>query len=77
MTLVSVVIPTVDRPALLAEAVASALAQTHRDLEVIIVLSGVRPETAPASKRDVVGASFAPAPAQATPSAMPKMDSET
>ena len=51
MTLVSVVIPTVDRPALLAEAVASALAQTHRDLEVIIVLSGVTPETAAAAER--------------------------
>ena len=51
MTLVSVVIPTVDRPALLGEAVASALAQTHRDLEVIVVLNGATAETAAAAKR--------------------------
>jgi glycosyltransferase involved in cell wall biosynthesis len=56
VTLVSVVIPTVDRPTLLAEAVASALAQTHRDLEVIIVLSGVTPETAVAAKRHAADA---------------------
>jgi glycosyltransferase involved in cell wall biosynthesis len=51
VTLVSVVIPTVDRPALLGEAVASALAQTHRDLEVIVVLNGATPETAEAAQR--------------------------
>lgn len=37
---VSVVIPTRERPALVAEAVASALGQTVRDLEVIVVEDG-------------------------------------
>lgn len=35
--LVSVIIPTRDRPTLLRRAVASVCAQTHRDLEVIVV----------------------------------------
>jgi glycosyltransferase involved in cell wall biosynthesis len=39
---VSVVIPTRGRPVLLAEAVASALGQTVRDLEVIVVEDGSR-----------------------------------
>ncbi|HWS36935.1 MAG TPA: glycosyltransferase family 2 protein [Actinoplanes sp.] len=37
---VSVVIPTCDRPDLAVRAVGSALAQTHRDLEVIVVVDG-------------------------------------
>jgi glycosyltransferase involved in cell wall biosynthesis len=37
---VSVVIPTCDRPELATRAVRSALAQTHRDLEVIVVVDG-------------------------------------
>ena len=37
---VSVVIPTRGRPALLREAIASALAQTFADLEVIVVEDG-------------------------------------
>lgn len=37
---VSVVIPTCDRPDLAVRAVRSALAQTHRDLEVIVVVDG-------------------------------------
>jgi glycosyltransferase involved in cell wall biosynthesis len=40
VTLVSVIIPAVDRPALLPEAIASALAQTHDEIEVIVVLNG-------------------------------------
>jgi glycosyltransferase involved in cell wall biosynthesis len=40
---VSVVIPTRDRPAALRRAVASALAQSHRPLEVIVVDDGERP----------------------------------
>jgi len=51
VTLVSVIIPTVDRPALVQEAIASALAQTHRDIEVIVVLNGATPKTAEAAKR--------------------------
>lgn len=39
-TTVSVVIPTVDRPELLLRAVRSALAQTHRPTEVIVVSDG-------------------------------------
>ena len=37
---VSVVIPTCNRPELATRAVRSALAQTHRDLEVIVVVDG-------------------------------------
>ena len=37
---VSVVIPTCDRPQLAVRAVTSALAQTHRELEVIVVVDG-------------------------------------
>lgn len=55
MTLVSVIIPTVDRPAFLREAVASALAQTHREIELIIVLNGATPEAAEAARRHVDG----------------------
>lgn len=51
MTLVSVVIPTFDRPGLVAQAVASALAQTHREIEVIVVLNGATAEVAEQVKR--------------------------
>ncbi|WP_229076568.1 glycosyltransferase family 2 protein [Actinoplanes sp. DH11] len=37
---VSVVVPTCNRPQLAARAVTSALTQTHRDLEVIVVVDG-------------------------------------
>jgi glycosyltransferase involved in cell wall biosynthesis len=40
MSLISVVIPAYNQSAYLAEAVSSALAQTHRDLEVIVVDDG-------------------------------------
>lgn len=46
MTLVSVFIPTHNRPGMLWKAAKSALAQTHPDLELIIVLNGATPETA-------------------------------
>lgn len=42
---VSVVIPTCNRPALAARAVRSALAQTHRSLEVVVVIDGPDPAT--------------------------------
>lgn len=42
---VSVVIPTVGRPALVVRAVASVLAQTLRDLEVIVIVDGPDPAT--------------------------------
>jgi glycosyltransferase involved in cell wall biosynthesis len=45
---VSVVIPTIGRPALVVRAVESVLAQTLRDLEVIVVVDGPDPETAAA-----------------------------
>jgi glycosyltransferase involved in cell wall biosynthesis len=38
MALVSVVIPTLDRPKLLLRAIASVLRQTHQDIEVIVVV---------------------------------------
>ena len=43
---VSVVIPTCNRPQLAARAVGSALAQTHRDLEVVVVVDGPDEDTA-------------------------------
>lgn len=43
--LVSAVIPTRNRPDLCRRAVESALAQTHRDLEVIVVVDGPDPAT--------------------------------
>lgn len=45
MTLVSVVIPTFGRPALVSRAVRDALAQTHRELEVVVVVDGEDPAT--------------------------------
>lgn len=43
--LVSIYVPTKGRPALLERAVRSALAQTHREIEVIVVVDGVDPAT--------------------------------
>lgn len=43
--LVSVVLPTLDRPVLLGRAIRSALAQTFRDFELIVVDDGSAPET--------------------------------
>ncbi len=43
---VSVVIPTHDRPAMLREAIASALAQSYRPSEIIVVDNGPRGEAA-------------------------------
>ena len=43
-TLVSVVIATRNRPRLLVRAVESALSQTLRDLEVLVILDGPQPE---------------------------------
>jgi glycosyltransferase involved in cell wall biosynthesis len=45
MPLVSVVIPTLGRPALVERAVRTALAQTMSDLEVIVVVDGDDPDT--------------------------------
>jgi glycosyltransferase involved in cell wall biosynthesis len=42
---VTVVIPTCNRPDLATRAVASALGQTHEDLEVVVVIDGADPET--------------------------------
>ncbi|GAA2615678.1 glycosyltransferase family 2 protein [Paractinoplanes durhamensis] len=42
---VSVVIPTLNRPELAARAVRSALAQTHANLEVVVVVDGPDPAT--------------------------------
>ena len=43
--LVSVVIPTLDRPKLLLRAIDSVLRQTHHDIEVIVVVDRPSPET--------------------------------
>ena len=50
--LVSVVVPVYNRPAMLRQAVESALAQTYRDLEVIIVDDGSTDDT-PAAIREL------------------------
>jgi GT2 family glycosyltransferase len=54
MSLVSVVIPTTGRPQTLLRAVHSALAQTHQNLEIVVVVDGPNPETieATATVRD-------------------------
>jgi glycosyltransferase involved in cell wall biosynthesis len=49
--LVTVVIPTRDRPVLVTRAIESALGQTIRDLEVIVIIDGVDPATATALRR--------------------------
>jgi glycosyltransferase involved in cell wall biosynthesis len=43
--LVSIIIPTLDRPHYLREALASALAQTYRNIEVLIFDNGILNET--------------------------------
>jgi glycosyltransferase involved in cell wall biosynthesis len=43
--LVSVVIPTLNRPKLLLRAIDSVLRQTHREIEVIVVVDRPDPET--------------------------------
>ncbi len=43
--LVSVIIPTLDRPKLLLRAIDSVLRQTHHDIEVIVVVDRPSPET--------------------------------
>ena len=43
--LVSILIPTFDRPQYLREAIEAALAQTYRDLEVLVFDNGTIPET--------------------------------
>jgi glycosyltransferase involved in cell wall biosynthesis len=45
MPLVSAVIPTRNRPALVCRAVRSALGQSHSNVEVIVVIDGPDPET--------------------------------
>src|SRR5262245_39810099 len=45
MPLVSVIIPTHDRPQMLKEAVDSVLAQTFHDFEIIIVMNGASAES--------------------------------
>ena len=46
--LVSVIIPTLERPQLLLRAIGSVLRQTHRELEVIVVVDHPDPKTASA-----------------------------
>ena len=43
--MISVIIPTLDRPKLLLRAIESVLRQTHRDIEVIVVVDRPSPET--------------------------------
>jgi len=43
--LVSVVIPTINRPKLLLRAIDSVLRQTHQEIEVIVVVDGPDPDT--------------------------------
>ncbi len=48
--LISVIIPTLDRPKLLLRAIDSVLSQTHHDIEVIVVVDRPSPETLAAVK---------------------------
>jgi hypothetical protein len=48
LLMVSIVIPTRDRPHLLRRAIRSVLVQTHQDFEVVVVLDGVDAESAAA-----------------------------
>lgn len=50
-SLISVVIPTCNRPDLICRAVASALAQNYREIEVIVVVDGPDPATMDALRR--------------------------
>jgi glycosyltransferase involved in cell wall biosynthesis len=43
--LVSVIIPTIDRPKLVLRAIDSVLRQTHHEIEVIVVVDGPDPDT--------------------------------
>jgi glycosyltransferase involved in cell wall biosynthesis len=58
MPLVSVVIPTRNRPEMLAEAVASVLAQTFADYEIIVVSNGESADTRRASRQAAAGCVF-------------------
>jgi glycosyltransferase involved in cell wall biosynthesis len=49
MRSVSVIIPTLRRPAMLERAVRSVLAQTHTDFEIVIVIDGPDEMTSPAA----------------------------
>jgi glycosyltransferase involved in cell wall biosynthesis len=51
MPLVSIIIPTHNRPQMLKEAVDSALAQTFQDFDIIIVLNGASAETNATARR--------------------------
>jgi glycosyltransferase involved in cell wall biosynthesis len=51
MPRVSVIVPTHDRPQMLEEAVASALAQTFQDFEIIIVLNGASTDAVEMARR--------------------------
>lgn len=51
MPLVSIIVPTHDRPQMLKEAVDSALAQTFQDFEIVIVLNGASAESVEMGRR--------------------------
>lgn len=51
MPLISIIIPTHNRPQMLKEAVESALAQTFQDFEIIIVLNGATAEPVQTARR--------------------------
>jgi glycosyltransferase involved in cell wall biosynthesis len=51
MPLVSVVIPSRDRPVMLREAVESVVAQTHKNIEIIVVLTGATDQTKLSAER--------------------------
>jgi glycosyltransferase involved in cell wall biosynthesis len=55
MPLISVIIPTHNRPEMLAEALASVREQTFKDIEIIVVSNGESPEMRRASREVAAG----------------------
>ena len=51
--LVSVVIPTLNRPKLLLRAIDSVLRQTHQEIEVIVVVDRPDPDTVSAVQAEI------------------------
>jgi glycosyltransferase involved in cell wall biosynthesis len=56
--LISVAVPTHNRPELLREALTSVVAQTHAEWEVVVVDDGSTPPVAESTLRELLGERF-------------------